>query len=224
MKPALRIFRDGNADKVDFDYKPSAITSKSFNCFSGEFSDWLSVCAGADFASDGSTTLKEYVWAEGTKISDTASLATVFPATAQDYWFSTFAIPLIKAWASKPVGFIGWAPSSNEGDWYNIPSFSTELHSSGFPDDVYFAFGNVRVKQMKVRYLAKKVSPKLVQVINLMYKGYFTDLYDFSPTDVFPGYCAAVMQLGYGNGKKGAKWGHIFRSRVYFRGVVLGIS
>lgn len=205
----LRIFRDGNANDLSGGYAPNSITNKNFNCFSGEFSEWLTHNAGANFALNGSVFLKEYVWEKEKNFSKLAANAPQFLEKEIGYWVHSVLPDLLVSWQSKPNGY------QELTQWYSIPvPYEVELTDPSGSNDLNATFGRIRAMDHQVQFYAKKTSASTITREGLNSKGEFIDLYDFNITTAFPADVAAMVQLGYGNGNKGVTLGQIFRSKI----------
>lgn len=212
----LRIFKDGSTANLESMYLPTLTRDVTLNCLdpASPFVDWLTHNAGANFATNGVATLKEYVWDAATAFSQFAAGAPQFADSEAEFFWDNWDT-ILPDWGSLPVGYSAWT------DWYTLVDSSAPitvaLGDSVAQDDLFTAFARVRLVSHRVKYHVVKSPLSSLPIIDGYHRtGELQDLYDFNVLTAYPGWVAAVVQLGYGNGSAGAPGGKIYRDRFFF--------
>jgi hypothetical protein len=211
----LKLFLWG-VQEMGQDYRPSSTSTQPFNCLvcSSPLNDELSHNAGAPFDLSGGVALPEYIWYPPSKYSTLASTAPQFSSKEMEYFTNSVLPWLVQNWANMPNGHTAWLPSSST--YYELGAYEVDLVD---PDnkDLHATFGTVRVEFHNVRFFVKKQANGYIYE-NIVREGCLIDLYDFSIVDdpTTGAHQSAAVQLGYGNGNKGAWVGKIYRTKVFF--------
>jgi len=210
----LDIFFFGGTLQVEEGWKPTSTTTVSFNCFSDEWSDWLTHNAGAGFNASGDATIKLYTWDSSTQASN--KLATA-PAI-KDNLLGMYGLKqsqIASALENAEVGTEMSFPSAT--GWYEFPLNRITFEDQPLHKDEYYALARARISGFKVRFKAKKISSG-VEIVETVTTGAIEDLYDFNYITPFPATEAATLQLSHGNGSfgSGREAGQIYRNRFEF--------
>jgi hypothetical protein len=209
----LDIFFFGDASQVESEWQPTNTTTVSFNCFSSDWSDWLTHNSGANFNLAGDSTIKLYTWDSSTQASN--KLASAPAITDFLHAMHGLKTPAINsALANAPMGTEMSFPYDT--GWYDFQlnriTFDEEAHL-----DEYLAVARARISGFKVRFKAKKTSTG-VEVIETTTTGVIEDFYDFNYIGGFLSQRGATVQISHGNGSfgSGRNAGKIYLNRFEF--------
>lgn len=229
--PLLQIFRDGAVGGLPVDKRPTSSTVVGFNCFRGNYSEWLTHNCGASFSSSGDAQIPYYTWDRYTSLANLVGKCHQI-TTAGETLYTTSVKPIVVAhFSSLPVGSVATFPLA--GGFFSVPHVN---ESPGWPftavefdeplvpnvfDDVNGSFARARIISHLARYTVEKkslLSVDYLDVTQVNYVGVVEDLYDFNYEAGLVAGQPAIVQIGHANGSYGAtrNAGNIYQDRIEF--------